>query len=1165
MSIKVYIPKDMEYIWELKKLGEKPKDKYKKKAYERRTHLLQQQYKTLTIIDKYQPNLLKRTQDISLTEEQVDFILAKIYAKFKGIARKHQHNFFTKGLDRGVKDLGWNVDVPSPLSVVSFDSAAFTPHKLAQHNALKVLNKLFLKSLEFPHFQEIDPRFKLFLAGQIIFSAATNGGVLHQEWLAAIGAAITSKNLMADSYNSEKKDQQKANGLIWLELSFIRKRKKASPREYKKRWFPDPITSLLINKWIKHFGHNWVTYPDDCKSETKVYRNGQGSDLNLSTKLKENQEPLFLLRNILASYLLNLGISFKDQPRLYEFISACRISLGLHFPQYLIQYASSFDKAVSLNPQTWARLRTDQTIKVFIPSKQDPYLTENHFYDKSCKTIVEIDIDLQCNNICKDQSLKIKQLRKCLKERHNQPVIEAIERFLLQTDQVVPILQLIAYWCIERMKNHLFGKKLVPASLATYFSTFVPWLVASGYDFDLATSDVESWEELYESVLRLKDSESHIKRKVDRLKSFHSFLTQTIDAPDVNLPDLAGISGNVNVNIITHKEYQRIKYYILSNNNYPQRLRRIQLLLLMFGFLCGLRRNEAWKLLLGDIQHDQEAIFPDERVKGLYELLLRANIFRKLKTIKSVRRLPLFKLLPFEEQEAIIVWQHLRSEESEGGNKKTLLLCLEGEDTIPLYENTTFRVVTFAMKTITGDPDIRYQHLRHSFATFTLLRLVQPDHLNVCFPDWAINFDLVTTSNSRKKNGLESRSDLRSLLINSGQAEVPTSRRLLYALSLLCGHLDPEETLATYIHLLDYLLGETLKNNNKTELTLTQQAYLLDTNVNSLKSTCSQRKIKVDSPLALLSVRIKKIIEKFKDPTLATMASHKKISKIKMVAPEKLGYPTLHQLHKLLYRHYKKTNNNKILFVDRAYSEERIAMWVTVAIGIAKMKTKKGRQRLVFSKEEAHKDKKKNDSRARKTTLRRKRSMMVSIPGYCPSYPHSELTGKDAQLFYKGILKFYDQNPELTLNVLRTYVKTTSKNHPEPKFQNNKEKIDYTTFLKEIGVPQKRILIKLKAAPNTLIKTQKKYWATLLNLPEKNIRSDGKYNQDRHGEFCNGTAIIWVQGFPILKKSRKSRPVTWQTTGLNYAIYMAAVVLGGNKKLVKKRLLASNAKTSYSS
>lgn len=999
MSIKVKIPKDMESIWELIKLGIKSKDKYKKKNYERRARFLQQQYKTLAIIEKYQPNLLERTQGISLSDEQVDFILAKIYAKFKGIASKHQHNFFVKGLLKGVGELEWNIDVPSPLSIVSFDPAPFTPHKLAQHNALKVLNKLFLNSLESPHFQESDPRFKLFLAGQIIFSAAINGGVLHQEWLAAIGPAITSDNLMAEHYRSEKND-----GLIWLELSFLRKRKKAKQKEYKKRWFPDPITSLLIYKWIKHFGHNWVTYPDDFENEPKVYHAGQGSGSNLSTRLKETQGPLFLLRNILASYLFNFGISFKGQPRLHEFISACRVNTGIHLPQYLIKYASSIDKAVSLNPQTWARLRTDQSIKVFIPSKQDPYLTENHFYDKSCKTIVEIDIDLQNNNICKDQNLKIKQLRKCLKERHNKPVIEAIEGFLLQTDQVVPILQLIAYWCIERMRSSLFGRKLEPSSLATYFSTFVPKLVASGYDFDLSTTDVESWEELYESVLMLEDSEDQIKRIVDRLKSFHWFLTQTIDAPDVNLPDLAGISGNVNVNIITHKEYQRIKNYILSNNLYPQRLRRIQLLLFMFGFLCGLRRNEAWKLLVGDIQHDQETIFPDQRVKGLYELLLRANIYRKLKTIKSLRRLPLFKLLPFEEQEAIIVWQHLRSEESEGSNKKTLLLCLEGEDTIPVYENTTFRVVTFAMKTITGDPDIRFQHLRHSFATFTLLRLVQPDHPNICFPDWAINSDFVTSSGPRKKKGLENSSNLRSLLINSGQAEVQTSRRLLYALSLLCGHLDPEETLATYIHLLDYLLGETLKYNNRTDLSLIQQAYLLDSNVNSLKSTCSQRKIKVDYPLALLSIRIKTIIEKFKDPILATMICHKKISKIKMAAPEKLGYPTLQQLHRLLYRHYKQRNNNKTLFIDRAYSEERINMWVSMANDIAKMKTKKDRPRLVFSKEEALIDKKKNDRRTRKTTLKRKSSMMGSIPGYCPSYPHSELTGKDAQLFYKGIL-----------------------------------------------------------------------------------------------------------------------------------------------------------------
>ena len=1156
MATKIQIPDNMKSVWQLNKLGTKPKEKYSKKNYDRQRSRVEQQKKTLAIIAKHEPNLLKKTTGLCLTKEQIDFLLDKIYTKFQGISRKHPHNFFIKGLARGVEKLDWDIDVPSPLTVISHDIAPFTPHKLAQHNALKTLNKLFLQSLETPPRLCGEPGFKLFLAGQIIFSAAINGGLLHQEWLGAIPAALKKHKIMADNhYVGSEKKQSATIGLIWLELSFTRKRQKASSKEYSRRWFPDPITSLLLFKWLKHFGHQWLTYPADFTNEPSTYQKWQGKKKWEQSDQKETMPPLDLLRNILASYLLTLGLNFGNQPRLHEFISACRVHLGFHLPQYLVRYASSVDKAVSLTPQTWARLRTDQRIKEFKPWKKQPKSTENNELNQSCKTIAEIDIELQSSDRYPDQHTKMQQLRKCLRKGDNKPVFEAIENFLRQGAQLTPILQLIAHWCMERLNNSSFGKELMPSSLSTYFSTFVPELVACGYDFDLKSADVESWENLYDTVLRAKDSEDQIKRKVDRLTSFHLFLTQAINAPEIDLPDLAGISRNVNVNIITHKEYHRIKAHLLSNDNYPIRLQQIHLLLLILGFHCGLRRSEAWKLLLGDVQYDQEVTLPDERITSWVELLLRANHYRKLKTIKSIRRLPLFNLLSVEEQDAIIAWQHLRTEENGASPKRNLLLCLAGEDTITLYENTTFKVITLAMETITGDPDILFQHLRHSFATFTQLRLIEPDHPNVFFPEWAMGSIAISPDTHQHDNKLSSPATLRSHLINSDQSEVTASRRLLYGLSLLCGHLDPEETLATYIHLLDYLLGQELSTANNTEMSIDQQAYLLDTSKGSLKSTCSQRGIKVDSPLDLLNIRIKKIVKQFKDPILATMTTHEKIPEFKMESPVKLGYPTLYQLHKIFSRHYRNPDDNNTKgFLQHAFSEERINDWIAIANAIAEMKTKTGNKRTVFSEEEAKKAKKKNACRRRKTLVRKKRSVMGSIPGYCPSYPHGELTGKDAQLFYKGILKFHEQNQDLTLSVLRLYLSTTSKNYPEAKLCTNQERIDFVTFLKEIGVPQKRIRINLKVVPNMLIKTQKSYWSKLLDLPETNITTNSKYTQNRHGRFSHGTPLIWVQGFQSQTIGKENKPVTWQTTGLRYAMYMAAVVLYGNKKLAKKRL-----------
>ncbi len=616
--------------WKLIELGKKPSGGHKLRIYTQRYKLLKQQLTTLNLIYPFEPSLVTGAKNQHITDHRRDFLINKIFHHFKGYSRLHQHKFFITGLARGVQKLDWQVTIPSPLHALANEPSPFTPERFAEAKAIKELQKLFLQSLESPPLFANKQEEKIFLAGQLIFSAAVHGGLLHKRWLIAMTDAIASKDIRTDNYEhmtnlcDSNTDQSRPHGLLWLNLFSLQKLKKDKERKYNRRWFPDPITTLLIIKWIKLYGHEWTTFPADFPENSAPYQHWQ------STYRKKASSPGQHLQFILTSFLYYLGIPFANQPNFKEFISGCRAFTGLKSPQYLVRYASSLKQAVPLSPQAWARLRSDLKIKKYISLKEEGNSDQNT-NQVGLSPAAEHKIAYQQPTTPRDQWRKMDQLRKCLSPARDDMVIKGIEYFLSKPEQLSPLLQLIARWCLERLRNARYDEKLRPSSLRTYYSTIFPELVAFGYDFDIAAPDPESWEALYDCVImRVDDSEEQKTRKVRLLTSFHDFLRDTIGAPEIDLPDLAGISGRVNANIISHREYHRIKECLTNNNNIPERLREMQVLLLILGFRCGLRRNEALKLLLTDFQIERNlAIIPPISMPWP-ELLIRKNKYRNL-------------------------------------------------------------------------------------------------------------------------------------------------------------------------------------------------------------------------------------------------------------------------------------------------------------------------------------------------------------------------------------------------------------------------------------------------------------------------------------------------------------------------------------------------------
>src|SRR5690606_2663154 len=100
-------------------------------------------------------------------------------------------------------------------------------------------------------------------------------------------------------------------------------------------------------------------------------------------------------------------------------------------------------------------------------------------------------------------------------------------------------------------------------------------------------------------------------------------------------------------------------------------------------------------------------------------------------------------------------------------------------------EDLVFPILHKAMRSVTGDQSLRYHHLRHSFGSLTLLRLIAADHgAPVGFFD----------QRPHQNEELLRASDFKNTLMKLAG---PT-RKLLYAVTRLLGHSGPDISLEHY-------------------------------------------------------------------------------------------------------------------------------------------------------------------------------------------------------------------------------------------------------------------------------------------------------------------------------------------------------------------------------
>ncbi len=170
--------------------------------------------------------------------------------------------------------------------------------------------------------------------------------------------------------------------------------------------------------------------------------------------------------------------------------------------------------------------------------------------------------------------------------------------------------------------------------------------------------------------------------------------------------------GHVDANLLSFEEYRAILEEIRMRWPVAQSVSRQQLavVLVILGFRCGLRREEARKIKIGDVLSG-----------GISELLIRCSTDRTLKSNNANRRVLFNHFL--EPDELTLIEQWLKSRIDQQHSPERFLFEDEEKDLL-VVPSTIFDTINEIMRRVTGDPNIHFHHLRHSFATWGFLRLM---------------------------------------------------------------------------------------------------------------------------------------------------------------------------------------------------------------------------------------------------------------------------------------------------------------------------------------------------------------------------------------------------------------------------------------------------------
>ncbi len=664
------------------------------------------------------------------------------------------------GLKKGRKELGWDVPIPAIPVKVEREPARFTPKRFKAMVTVRSLEQAVLKS----------PRSTNSVAelGRLILSVILFGGLVHAKWLKMWFNAFNS--LQESSGRSIRWDGRH----LWMETFLLvlsghkendgsdgtRKRGGGDADVFlRRRWFADPITSMLICRWI--------------------------SDPHTLARKIPKEDHWFAC---VSRFLKLAGVESGRVTSPSALLEMAETSLSLRIPPFLAAYATRDVISVSVPEPVWTRLHCGYRIQNHTDQWQVPAESTSEHYRKP--RIASMQISDEEIAAPAEQLVYLRQIRRVFYKnglaRTDRTAIRRDIQQVINSVQPAPVVRLLGLWSISLLTEH-GGTKA--SSVRRYLSAIGGYLTSLCPSKEFLGLEPDEFRELYEQVIELIDSEKEKSYALGVLGRFHSFLVNDWNFQDINRSYFSVKKGpsecGVDANLVTCAEFDRIKEALGCCNPNRSSMATAALLIAILGFRCGLRRNEILYLRNSDLYGNT-----------IVELVLKPHSLRGLKSLRSRRRLVLNHLLQPDEFNLLIEWWNQRLDY---GDDALLFAPIYRQDR-PFTEVEVFTPISQAIRRVTGDETLRFHHLRHSFATWMLLRLAgDPRGLRskAAFLDHP-EFDE------------ERIAKLRAELLDNE----PLGRKSVYAVAALCGHSNPGTTFNSYVHLCDWLLGQELNRDS---------------------------------------------------------------------------------------------------------------------------------------------------------------------------------------------------------------------------------------------------------------------------------------------------------------------------------------------------------------
>lgn len=705
----------------------------------------------LNALKEDHPDIYAGVKSATLTRDDAEKFCEKLRVNTPGHVYKQRRNLFVLGLEKGAKELGWDVHIPAPIGTYKRETPYFTRNAMFSLARFREFESRFLESLKRPV-----PEMHHIAFGYIAFSATVYGGLINRDWLIA---------WMKDPFNGLVYDHP----IVWVEMyrSLTGKQKDPSDQgmAIHKRWFPDPLTLLLMGKL-----HGLIAQAHYKRSDPWQY---------------------------LLALMEHLEIPIPIRPKsLAEFLEVAHTRVALYSKTYLADYAAGKLKSASVSPEVWARIRSGKSLPI---KSKASYIEAEHLRIQK-KLSIPVSAVAMTPAIWGKlyEAIFPKESRSKAKRTSSAESKQNIYEFLDQHGyQLSTLGWLLAQWSINLLsykRGVRKGSKIAASSVHTYVTTIAKPLHIHLGDADIRGLSESEFYELYRDAIEQKPSEEIKKTTALRLSEFHEFLVQYWDVPPLDLSEF--YRGHykselgVDANIICPSMYDAIITALGGMTSQQPRQQLMLVLMTMLAQQCGLRRAEVMTLLCSDIVGSYEPV-----------LFIRHNPYAYKKSDNAIRQVPLKAFLTHKEINLLKGWLLQRNNEDgisrdpQQTDNKRLLFCMPGEPRVPLDEESAFRTIHQAMRQVTQDQTVHFHTLRHSFASWFLFRMEASD--DSCWRPKSVAA-LNSPYNSFRRSVIEQA----RLHLNA-----QVSRKSLYQLAQSCGHASPEMSLRHYVHTLDLTLG----------------------------------------------------------------------------------------------------------------------------------------------------------------------------------------------------------------------------------------------------------------------------------------------------------------------------------------------------------------------